>query len=35
MQGLYIHPLVNDLDIAQKLTDTFFDRYAAFIHMNG
>ena len=35
VQGLYIHPLVNDLDIAQKLTDTFFDRYAAFIHMNG
>ena len=35
VQGLYMHPLVNDLQIAEKLVDTFFTRYERFIHMSN
>lgn len=34
VQGLYMHPLVNDIDIARKLTDIFFTEYEPFISMN-
>ena len=34
VKGLFLHPLVNDIEIAEKLVDTFFEKYAAFIHMN-
>lgn len=27
-------PLVNDFELAETLTDIFFDKYAEFIHMN-
>ena len=30
-----MHPLVNDLQIAEKLVDTFFTRYERFIHMSN
>lgn len=30
VQGLYLHPLVNDLEIAKALTDAFFYRYASY-----
>lgn len=33
VRGLYMHPLVNDLDLAEKLTDIFFTRYESFIKM--
>ena len=34
VRGLYMHPLVNDLDIARKLVDIFFAEYAPFISMD-
>lgn len=34
VKGLFLHPLVNDMEIAEKLVDIFFDKYAEFIHMN-
>ena len=34
VRGLFLHPLVNDLETAQTLTDIFFDKYAEFIHMD-
>lgn len=34
IKGLALHPLVNDFELAQKLTDIFFRQYADFIHMN-
>ncbi len=34
VRGLYLHPLVNDLEIARKLTDTFFRRYENYICMD-
>lgn len=32
-RGLYMHPLVNDIDIAKKLVDIFFTKYAPYITM--
>ena len=34
VQGLYMHPLVNDMDIARKLVDIFFTEYAPYITMD-
>lgn len=34
VKGLFLHPLVNDIEIAEKLVDIFFEKYAEFIHMN-
>ena len=34
VKGLALHPLVNDFELAETLTDIFFDKYADFIHMN-
>lgn len=34
VQGLFLHPLVNDFELAETLVDIFFERYASFIHMN-
>lgn len=34
VQGLYMHPLVNDIDVARKLVDIFFTEYAPFISMD-
>lgn len=34
VKGLALHPLVNDFELAETLTDIFFDKYAEFIHMN-
>lgn len=34
IKGLALHPLVNDFELAQELTDIFFEKYAEFIHMN-
>lgn len=34
VRGLYMHPLVNDIDIARSLVDTFFTEYAPFISMD-
>ena len=35
VQGLYMHPLVNDMEIAEKLVDIFFTRYNSFIKMSN
>lgn len=34
VKGLFLHPLVNDVELAKELADIFFDRYAEFIRMN-
>ena len=34
VKGLALHPLVNDVELAQELTDIFFRQYADFIHRN-
>lgn len=34
VKGLALHPLVNDVELAETLADIFFREYAAFIHMN-
>ena len=34
VKGLALHPLVNDFELAETLTDIFFDKDAEFIHMN-
>lgn len=34
VKGLFLHPLVNDIELAETLVDIFFDKYAEFIHMN-
>lgn len=34
VKGLFLHPLVNDMDVAGELVDIFFQEYANFIHMN-
>ena len=33
MKGLFLHPLVNDLELAEELAGIFFDKYAEFLHM--
>ena len=35
VKGLFLHPLVNDFELAEKLTSIFFDKYSDFIHMHG
>lgn len=32
VKGLFLHPLVNDIELAKELVDIFFHRYAEFIH---
>ena len=34
VKGLTLHPLVNDFELAETLSEIFFKEYAAFIHMN-
>lgn len=33
VKGLFLHPLVNDLELAEELAGIFFDRYAGFLSM--
>jgi 6-phospho-beta-glucosidase len=35
VKGLYIHPLVNDLEIARRLVDIFFEKYSVFIESSS
>jgi 6-phospho-beta-glucosidase len=34
VKGLYMHPLVNDLQIARDLVGTFFEKYSEYIGVN-